>query len=73
MFTSKTVVDETLSTNVRKSIVGIDASEFYPYSLYQLMATGCYTRYEFDANLQRFKPHQNNTRTFENMLKACFQ
>ena len=48
VFTRKTVVDRTFirkSTNLCKSIVGIDASQFYPYSICQPMPTGLYTRW----------------------------
>ena len=47
VFTRKDVVDETFirkSTNLCKSIVGIDASQLYPYSTCQPMPTGLYTR-----------------------------
>ena len=43
VFTRKGVVDETFirkSTNLCKSIVGIDASQLYPYSMCQPMPTG---------------------------------
>ena len=49
VFTRKAVVDETFirnSENVCKSIVGIDASQLYPYSMCQPMPTGLYTRWE---------------------------
>ena len=48
VFTRKAVVDETFirkSSNLCKSIVGIDASQVYPYSMCQLMPTGLYTRW----------------------------
>ena len=47
VFTRKAVVDQTFirdSSNVCKSIVGIDASQLYPYSMCQDMPTGLYTR-----------------------------
>ena len=47
VFTRKAVVDETSiqkSTNICKSTVGIDSSQLYPYSMYQHMPTGLYTR-----------------------------
>ena len=47
LFTRKAVVDETFirrSNNVCKSIVGIDASQLYPFSTCQAMPTGLYTR-----------------------------
>ena len=43
VFTRKAVVDETLirkSSNLCKSIVGIDASQLYPYSMCQPMPLG---------------------------------
>ena len=51
VFTRKAVVDETFirkSTNLCKSLVGIDASQLYPYSMCQPMPTGLYTRWDFD-------------------------
>ena len=59
VFTRKAVVRQTRirsSSNTCKSIVGIDASQLYPYAMCQLMPTGLYTRWEFNADLQRFKP-----------------
>ena len=44
-FTRKAVVDETSSkksTNISKSIVGIDASQLYPYSRCQPMPVGLF-------------------------------
>ena len=51
VFTRKAVVDETFirkSEKICKSIVGIDASQLYPYSMCQPMPTGLYTRWEYD-------------------------
>ena len=76
VFTRRAVVDETFirkSQNVCKSIVGIDASQLYSFSMCQPMPTGLYTRYEYDSELQRFKPRQNKTRSFENMVMSYFQ
>ena len=76
VFTRKAVVDETFirnSENVCKSIVGIDASQLYPYSMCQPMPTGLYTRWEYDTESNRFKPQQNKTRSFENMVMSYFQ
>ena len=39
----------------------------------QPMPTGLYTRYEYDSDSQRFKPCQNKTRSFENMIMSYFQ
>ena len=76
VFTRKAVVDETFirkSTNLCKSIVGIDASQLYPYSMCQPMPTGLYTLWDFDSETSRFIPRQNKTRSFENMVMSYFQ
>ena len=76
VFTCKAVVDETFirkSTNICKSIVGIDASKLYPYSMCQPVPSGLYTRWHFDSETSRFTPRQNNTRSFENMVMSYFQ
>ena len=76
VFTRRAVVDETFirkSQNVCKSIVGIDASQLYPFSLCQPMPTDLYTQYEYDSELQQFKPCQNKTRSIENMVMSYFQ
>ena len=47
LFTRKAVVDETFirkSSNLCKSIVGIDVSQLRPYSMCQPMPTGLYTQ-----------------------------
>ena len=52
VFTRKAVVDETFSrksTNLCKSIVGIDASQLYPFSKCQPTPTGLYTRCNYDC------------------------
>ena len=76
VFTRKAVVDETFirkSTNLCKSIVGIGASQLYPYSMCQPKPTGLYTRWDFDSETSRFIPRQNQTRSFENMVMSYFQ
>ena len=37
------------------------------------MPTCLYRRYEFDADLQKFKIHQKNSRSLENMFTSSFQ
>ena len=37
------------------------------------MLTGLYTRYEFESDLQRFLPWQNESKSFEKMIKSYFQ
>ena len=55
--TRKAVVDVTFrrkSSNFCKSIVGIKASQLYPYSMCQPMPTGLYTWWEYDSKTKRF-------------------
>ena len=76
VFTRKAVVDETFirkSSNLCKSIVGIDASQLYPYSMCQPMTTGLYTRWEYDSETKRFTARRNKPRSFENMVLSYFQ
>ena len=52
VFTRKAVADETFirkSSNLCKSIVGMDASQLYHYSMCQPMPTGLYTQWEYDS------------------------
>ena len=75
VFTRKAVVDETFirkSSNLCKSIVGIDAIQLYPYSMCQPMPTGLYTRWEYDSKTKRFTARQNKSRSFENMILSYF-
>ena len=75
VFTRKAVDDGTFirkSTNICKSIVGIDASQLYPYSMCQPMPTGLYTRWNFDSETIRLTPGHNKTRSFERMVMAYF-
>ena len=67
VFTRKAAVDQTYirnSKNIRKSIVGIDASQLYPFSLCQEMPTGLYTRWELDTNSQNSKLEPINREHF---------
>ena len=76
VFTRKAIVDETYirnTENICKSIVGIDASQLYPFSMCQEMPTGLYTRWEFDSDSQKFKARQNKSRKFENMVMSYQQ
>ena len=76
VFTRKAVVDENFirkSSNLCKSIVGIDASQLYPYSMCQPMPTGLYTRWEYDSETKRFTARQNKSSSFENMVLSYFQ
>ena len=76
VFSRKAVVDENFirkSSNLCKSIVGIDASQLYPYSMCQPMPTGLYTRWEYDSETKRFTTRQNKSRSFENTVMSYFQ
>ena len=76
VFTRKAVVDETFirkSANICKSIVGIDSSQIYCYSICQPMPTSLYTRWNLVSETGRFMPRQNKTRSFENMVMTYFQ
>ena len=76
VFTRKAVVDETFirkSSNLCKSIVRIDTSQLYPYSMCQPMPTGLYTRWEYDSETERFTARQNKSRSFENVVLSYFQ
>ena len=74
--TRKAVVDEIHICNFTigcKSIVGIDTSQIYPYSTCQPMLTRLITRYEFDADLQRFKPRPKKSRSSDFLVMSYFQ
>ena len=76
VFTRKTDVDEThisKSTKICKSVIGLDASQFYPYSRCQSMPTGFSTMYEFDTGLREFQLRQNKSRGFEKRFMSYFQ
>ena len=76
VLTRKAVVEETFirkSTSLFKSIVGIDASQLYPYSMCQPMPTGLYTRWNYDSESKKIMPRQKKTRPFENMVLSYFQ
>ena len=76
VFTRKAVVDETFirkSSNLCKSIVGINASQLYPYPMCQPMPTGFYTPWEYDSETKRFTTRHNKFRSVENMVLSYFQ
>ena len=76
VFTRKAIVDEIFirkSSNLCKSIVGIDASQLHPYSMYQPMPAGLYTRWEYDSETKRVTVRQNKSRSFENKVLSYFQ
>ena len=76
VFTRKAVVVETFirkPSNLCKSIVGIDDSQLYPYSMCQRMPTRSYTRWEYDSETKRFTARQNKSRSLEKFVLLYFQ
>ena len=76
VFSRKAVIDKTFirnSSNVCKSIVGIDANRLYLFSMCQDMPTGLYTRWEFDTDMQKLKARLNQTRNFEKTVLSFYQ
>ena len=76
VFTRKAAVDKKFTRNsseVCKSIVGIDASQLYLFSMCQEIPTGLYRRWDFDTDMQKFKARHNQTRNFENMVMSFYQ
>ena len=76
VFTRKAVVDKAFirdSSNICKSIVGIDASQFYPYSRCQDMPTWLYTRWDFDSDVQKCKARHKWSRSFEITAMSYYQ
>ena len=67
VFTRKAVVGQTRfcsSSNNCESIIGIESSQPFHYAKWQPIPTGLYTRWELNADMQRFKPRSNKTRSF---------
>ena len=76
VFTRKAVVNETFihkTSNLCKSIVGIDASQLYPYSMCQPMPTGLLTRWEYDSETTRFTARPNKSLSFEKTVQSYLQ
>ena len=61
------------SANLCKTIVGIDASQLYSYSMCQPMPTGLFTRWEYDSGTKRLTVSQNQSGSFEKMVQSYFQ
>ena len=70
--TRKVVVDENFipkTTNLCKSLVGIDAGLLHLYSI----LAGFSNIWHYASEIQRFTLHQNKSRTIEKMLFSYFQ
>ena len=76
VFTRKAVLDETFlwdSTNLCKSIVGIYASQPFPFSICQAMPTDICTSYRLVSDCGKIKLRQNKTRSFQNKVMSHSQ
>ena len=70
MFKRKAFKDKTFNKNsskIFKSIVGIDASQLYLYSMSHDVPTGLYTKWGFDSDMQKFKLDVSNIA----ILRTC--
>ena len=73
LFTGKDVVYRGFysgSDKLMQKNVAIDASHQNPSFMYQAMPTGLHTRWELGSESGKFKPRQNRTKSFENMVKS---
>ena len=64
VFTLQALLDEIFirnSTNLYKSFVGIDASQFYPDSMCQPVPTGLYTRWGYESGTRSVTPRRNKS------------
>ena len=76
IFTRYAKVGETKireSENVCKSIVGIDASQLYPFSMTKEMPTGPYTKWEYSEETAKFHPNRNWRSSSEQQVMDYFQ
>ena len=67
VLTRKAVVDKTFiwdSKRLGKSIVGIDASQFYFFSICQTRPTDLYSRWELYSASRNFKLRQKQDKEF---------
>ena len=61
------------SENVCKSIIGIDATQLYPFSMMQDMPTSHYVKWEFSEESSKFHPRRNAKCRFEQMVLEFYQ
>ena len=77
VFTRKAVADKIFIqklNNLCKSIVDIDASQIYPYSMCQVTPTGLYLRWDYDEETQKnSRLGKNRVRTFQNVVMSSLQ
>ena len=73
VFTRKALVGKTFiknSSNLCKSLVGIDATQLYTCSMCQYMQKRLYMRWEFNTDMQKVKTSHYRTSNFENMVMS---
>ena len=73
VFTRKALNGKTFiknSLNLCKSLVGIDATQLYTFSMCQYMQKRLYMRWEFDTDMQKVKTSHYRTNNFENMVMS---
>ena len=76
IFTCKAASDGTFirkSTNTCKSIVGIDPSQLYFYSMCQPMPVGLHTGWDFNPHTSKLTLRQNKNGSFEKKVMSCSQ
>ena len=54
-------------------MIGVDASQLYPFSMCPKMTTRLYTRWEYDSETDRLKARNNRTRNFDEMVMSYHQ
>ena len=58
------------SNNLVQTIVGVDASQLYPFAMSQSMPVGVYTRWKLDAIDGKFKIQRNGKLSYENRVMS---
>ena len=61
------------SSNMCKTIVGIDASQLYPFSMMKDMPTGVYTKWELREDTGLFHPQRSKKNYLECIVLKYFQ
>ena len=61
------------SSNICKTIVGIDASQLYPFSMMKDMPTGVYTKWELREDTGLFHPRRSKKNYLECIVLKYFQ
>ena len=59
--------------NPFKSMVGIDASQLYPYSMFRATPAASYRRWDVDRETSRLLPRKSKACSSENLVLTYFQ